>query len=167
MIVVEERLRDLFSQIPDIQLNADNLRKPTFSWGKKEELNRYIEKYKSALYPLIWLLPTEDTYNNLSELTNKKLVLIISTLETRDELFNPQRYQGSYDKVLNPLLDYVLQSLQNSSITRITNNESITIFREPNYSDNEENGTIDKWDAIRLECDVEFNDNCLKTLKWK
>ena len=167
MIVVEDRLRDLFNQIPEVRKNANNTNKPFFSWGKKEELNKYVLKTdESVLYPLIWLLPSNDDYNSLSERVNKKVTLIIATRETREELFNPQRLKGSYEQVLNPLLDYIIQALQNSSITRITNNDSISIFKEPNYSDNSENGVIDKWDAIRLECDVEFNNNCLNTIKW-
>ena len=167
MIVIEDMLRDLFAQIPSIQINANNTVKPTFSWGKKEELNRYIEKYKSALYPLIWLLPDEDTHNILSDMVTRKVTLIVATLETREELFNPQRYEGSFKTVLNPLVDYIVQGLQNSNATRIIDTDAIRVFKEPNYSESDENGTIDKWDAIRLECNVEFNNNCLNTLKWK
>lgn len=167
MIVVEDKLTELFDMIPSIQVNSNNLKKPVFSWGKKEELNRYVELYKSNLYPLIWLLPTEDTYNISSNLVTKRVVLILSTLETRQDILNPQRYRGSFEQVLNPLASYVVQALQNSSITRITNPDSITILKEPNYSDAGENATIDLWDAIRIECDVEFNNNCLKPIKWK
>ena len=168
MIVVEERLTELFAQLPEIQINPTNLNKPFFSWGKKEELNRYVEKTEeNVLYPLIWQLPTEESYNRLSELTETKLILIVATRETRGELYNPQRWEGSFKQVLNPLAEYIIQALENGSTTRIIDIDDISIFKEPNYSDNSENGVIDKWDAIRLECNVEFNDNCLKTIKWK
>lgn len=168
MIVVEERLQELFSQIPEIQLNSNNSNKPFFSWGKKEELNRYIlNTDEKVLYPLIWLLPSEDTQNILSEYATRQAVFILATRETRDELYNPQRYQGSYKNTLNPLTSYVIQALQNSSITRIINPNDIKVFKEPNYSDQGENATIDKWDAVRIECNVEINNNCLNTLKWK
>lgn len=168
MIVVEERLAELFAQLPEIQINPTNLNKPFFSWGKKEELNRYVLKTDdSVLYPLIWLLPTKDDYNRAAELVEKRLILIIATREIRTELYNPQRYKGSFEQVLNPLSEYVIQALENSSTTRVIDSTGIEIFKEPNYSDSGENATIDKWDAIRLELDVEFNDNCLKTIKWK
>lgn len=168
MIVVEDRLTELFGLIPAIQINPSHSNKPFFGWGKKEELNRYVLKKDAAvLYPLVWLLPSEDNYNILSERVSKKVILIIATRETNIEYYNPTRLKYSFKTTLNPLLNYVLQALQNSSITDITNNDSISVFKEPNYSDNSENGVIDKWDAIRLEIDVEFNSNCLNDIKWK
>lgn len=166
MIVIEERLRDLFNLIPNIQVNASNSLKPKFSWGKKEELNRYIKLNKSKSYPLIWLLPNVDIFNYSSKLVTRKCSFVIATLETRDELLNAQRYQGSYKNTLNPLTNYVVQALTNSSITRVVSTE-IEILKEPNYADKEESGTIDKWDAVRVECEVEINNFCLKPLKWR
>lgn len=168
MIVVEDKLRDLFTQIPDIQVNENTSTKPFFGWGKKEELNKYVLKTDAeVLYPLIWLLPTKDDYNRAAELVEKRLILIIATRETNIEYYNTTRLEYSFKTVLNPLSEYVIQALENSSITRVIDSTGIEIFKEPNYSDSGENATIDKWDAIRLELDVEFNDNCLKTIKWK
>lgn len=165
MIVVEERLRDLFKLIPNI-----NGKSIYYSWGKKEELNRYIIGYNKdnkQPYPLVWLLPSEEDHNLSSDKVTKRLSIVLATLETRIELYNAQRYQGSYKTYLNPLTDYVLQALQNSSITRLIEPNSVRVFKEPNYSDREENGTIDKWDAVRIDCEVEFNNNCLKDIKWR
>ncbi len=169
MIVIEEKLRELFNLIPDIQINSNNLQKPYFSWGKKEELNRYILGYNKQgeqPYPLIWLMPEVDTYNYMADMVTRRVVLILATLEPRSELYNAQRYQGSYTTTLNPLTSYVVQALRNSTITRVLDSSDIKIFKEPNYSDQGENATIDKWDAVRIECDVEFNNNCLNTIKW-
>lgn len=166
MIVVEERLRDLFDLIPEIQIKTGVSKKPSFSWGDKVELNRYLDKYKSSSYPLIWLLPSEDTFNHSSNLTDRNIVLILATLETRDELFNAQRFAGSYSQVLNPLTNYIIQAFESSNITRITSTD-IKILKEPNYSDNGKHGAIDKWDAVRISLDVEFNNSCLKPIKWK
>lgn len=166
MIVVEERLEELFNLIPEIQINSSNLKKPVFSWGKKEELNRWVEAYKSDTYPLIWLLPENESHNTFANRVTRRLVLILATLETRTELFNKQRYQGSYKSVLNPLTDYVIQALQKSSITRLVNANDVSVFKEPNYSERDENGSIDKWDAVRIECEVEISNNCLTSIKW-
>lgn len=167
MIVLEERLKELFALLPEIQINSQVSKQPIFSWGRKEELNRYIETYKSDSYPLIWLLqPQSETHNRLAKRVTQNVILILATLETRDELFNQQRWQGSYKSVLNPLAEYVIQALENSSITRLEDSTNITILKEPNYSESDKNGAIDKWDALRIECEVEFNDNCLNTIKW-
>lgn len=166
MIVIEDRLRDLFNLIPDIQVNTNNLVKPKFGWGDKLELNRYLELYDSSSYPLIWLLPDEDKHNYRTEFVERDLTLILATLETRKDLLNPQRYQGSYKYVLNPLTSYVTQSLLNSSIINRVLSDEISVFKHPNYTDKEENGTIDKWDAVKIKCRVEFNNYCLKPIKW-
>jgi hypothetical protein len=167
MIVLEERLKELFDLLPEIQIKSQLSRKPVFSWGRKEELNRYIETEKSDSYPLIWLLqPQSETHNRLAKRVTQNVILILATLETRKDLFNQQRWQGSYKNVLNPLAEYVIQALENSSITRLQDSTNITILKEPNYSDSGKNGTIDEWDALRIECEVEFNDNCLNTIKW-
>lgn len=167
MIVFEERLKGIFDLLPNIQVNQSNSRKPSFSWGKKDDLNRYIMKNKNASYPLIWLLPSVDTYNLLSDRVTRNVILIVATLETREDLYNEQRYKGSFKTVLNPLANYILQGLQGSSISRITNPNDISILKEPNYSDTGENATIDKWDALRIECNVEINNNCLNLIKWR
>ena len=36
MIVVEEKLRDLFDLIPEIEVNPTYSTKPFYSWGRKE-----------------------------------------------------------------------------------------------------------------------------------
>lgn len=164
MIVTEHRLRDLFTLIPEIRINENVSLKPFFGWGNKKELDRTLEEYKSSVYPLIWLLPTEDNYDFKRRVTRKKCVLIVATLEKNIDRLNPTRYERNFDVVLNPLTSYIIESLRKSSITELKSNE-VSIFKEPNYSESE--GTIDLWDAVRLEFDLEINNNCLKPIKWR
>lgn len=169
MIVVEEKLRDLFDMIPEIEINASNLVKPCFSWGDEGALRQFMVAAYNIdvnfnLYPLIWLLPSKDDNNPRAKTLTKKVSLVISTLETRDELLNDQRLQGTFKNVLNPLSDYIEQCFLNSSITLLQSN--IETFKHPNYSVNKKSGSIDKWDAMRIDCEVEFNSNCLKPIKW-
>ena len=165
MIVVEDKLESLFNQIPDIKVNDNITKKLTFSWGDELEINRYIEKSKSQCYPLVWLLPTEESYNNSTDLTQKEVSLVIAQLEVRKDLYNGQRWKGTYEHVLNPLTDYIIQAFSNSDTTRITDND-IGIFKHPNYSKKNENVSIDKWDAVRIDINIEFNNFCSNTIKW-
>ncbi len=170
MIVVEEKLRALFDMIPEIQINTNNLVKPCFSWGDELALTQFMDAaYKDVdfnLYPLIWLLPSVDDHNPRAKTLKKDIRLVISTLETRNETLNDQRLQGSFKKVLNPLADYIEQCFLNSSIT-IVLSENIKTFKRPNYSVNKKSGAIDKWDAMTIDLEVEFNNNCIKPLRWR
>ena len=49
MIVVENTLKQIFSQLPQVPDSSDKLFKPKFNWGSQEALNLFIattkEKY--------------------------------------------------------------------------------------------------------------------------
>lgn len=169
MIVVEQIVKDIVAQIPDLPLKTDLHRKPSFHWGDNKELNRYIQNVKGEAYPLVWLLPGIDKHN-IDNTVARKCEFIIATREARQELFNPHRYDRSFRIVLNPLTKYLVEGLQTSSATSI--GEEYHVRRFPNYSvrkyrDDNNNETIDLWDATKLTCDVVFSDNCLNTIKWQ
>ncbi len=167
MIVVEHAIRAIVATIPTIQINASLSATPKFHWGDELELNRYIKLKKDGAYPLVWLLPDSDKYEGENgEKAIRKCAFIIATREIRKELFNDQRYIKTFDVVLNPLTEYLIKGLTVSSISdRIGNGFTTTKF--PNYSaESEKNGTIDTWDAIRLEIEVRFfgKITCLKQI---
>ena len=79
MIIVEHKLRDVFNTIPEVLLNGSNTTvKPFFSWGDKKALDKYIKGYQSNCYPLIWLLPSEE-----SEDRRQKLPALVSSFPVR------------------------------------------------------------------------------------
>tara|TARA_R110000782_G_scaffold152954_1_gene245523 strand:- start:2192 stop:2713 length:522 start_codon:yes stop_codon:yes gene_type:complete len=166
MIVVEHSIRDIIKGMPSLQINPTKSSLPKFHWGDKKELNRYIQVMKEGSYPLIWLLPSVNTYEgNTGQSVTKECSFIIATRETRQSLFNNERYLKSFDIVLNPLTANLIHGLTSSNITsRIGNNYET--LNEPNYSedDGESNGTIDLWDAVSLTINVRFTDN-IKNLK--
>ena len=167
MIVVEHILRDIFAQIPEIRIDDNLSVTPKFGWGDKKELDRYLLKMGNKWFPLIWLLPNTDKHTERGQRVERTCNIVICTLEERLYLYNDQRYLLSYDTVLNPLTNYVIQGLENSSVTTLRDGEEI--FKHPNYSDTEakkKSATIELIDAVRIDCDVEFNNNCLKTIKW-
>ena len=161
MIITEHRIRDIIGTIPTIRLNVSESSKPFFHWGDKKELNRYLLK-KPEAYPLIWLLPTEENHIDRGRSVNKVCEFIIATRESRKDLYNDQRYLKSFDTILNPTTNKLIQGLTKSSIsTRI---DDFTIFKFPNYSETDQNFTIELWDAIKLTINMNFNDNCLKNI---
>lgn len=166
MIVVEHRLRDLVNSMPSIFINDSNELKPFFGWGNKDELNRTLEEYQSSVYPLIWLLPSLDSYDFKAKRVERNCSFIIATLETKKDLLNADRYNYNFDIVLNPLTSLLVSGLRKSSITRMVS-QRVEVFKEPNYSEIEKDGVIDLWDAVRIDCTVEFNNNCLRAIKWQ
>lgn len=162
MIIPEYILRDIFKQIPAIEMgNANNT--PFFHWGDKQELVKYIKTSESKNYPLIWLLPTVDYHYEYGTRCSKRLELVIATLETNESLFNTSRYDKSFRIVLNPLANQVVKGLTDSKITKIID-AKWEIFKHPKYSDDggKTNATIDKWDALKITFDkVIFDDGCL------
>lgn len=171
MIVVEHVIRSIIDMIPEIELNPSVTQKAKFHWGDEKELNRYIKTKKDNSYPLIWLLPSEDSYEGASksQVVLKDCSFVIATRETRKDLFNDERYIKTFDLVLNPLTEKLIHGLTSSNITDRIGNDW-TINRFPNYSaDSEENGTIDLWDAIRLDISIRFNQsvNCLRQINYE
>lgn len=169
MIVKENMLGQMIEGIPEVSLNNSNVTKsPSFGWGTKETLDRYIQKAESNCYPLVWLLPSEEIENRKANILTSNCVFIIATLEVRTELFNGSRLLNSFDKTLNPLAEYVKKGVELSNNMRIVNADSVRQFKHPNYSETneEDGGTIDKWDALKLEFEIEFTDNCYKQIQW-
>jgi hypothetical protein len=166
MIVVEHSIRDIVGTMPIVRLNDSVSNKPFFGWGDKAELGRYL-KLKPDVYPLIWLLPSIDNYINRGQTVNKSCELIIATRETRKEMFNDERYINSFDVILNPTTANLIQGLTKSGISTLVGGTNYGIFKFPNYSEADENYTIDLWDAVKLTIEINFNDNeCLKTINY-
>ena len=175
-IIVEHIMRDIFNQIPDININADLSKSIYFGWGNKKELNKQLvtllKDEDNVVYPLIWLLPSKDNYKDNGLTVTKECSIIVATRETREELLNDQRWQASFQYVLNPTSNYVIEGLRTSGASRILEGEW-SIERFSDFSDDEEESreddkhTIDLWDAIKIEASVEFTNNCLKTITWQ
>lgn len=170
MIVKEHILNEIFNTIPDVPLNGTNTtKKLSFSWGSKEDLDAYIKESESNCYPLVWLLPSEDKEDRRANTMTSRCVFIVATLEMDREKFNGSRYMDSFATTLNPLCEYIKESFDLASTTTMVDPENIVQFKKPNYSDGDrgEGGTIDLWDATRLEIEIEFSgNNCFKQIQW-
>ena len=167
MIVTEHNIRSIVATIPAIQMNADLLKTPSFGWGGEAELSRYLTKKKDAAYPLIWLLPSSDDYSGNGQQVDKECVLVIATRETREDMYNDERYINAFATILNPLTAYLIHGLDVSTISNLADREW-EVFKFPNYVNANKNYTIDLWDAIQLTIKVRFNNtsNCLKEISY-
>lgn len=171
MIIPEDIMREIVEQIPAIQVNATLTKKPNYHWGDRHELTKYLTVQKDSAYPLIWFLAGLDEHTDNGNYVERECVIIIATRESNRALLNDERLKKSYEVVLNPLLDYVVHGLRSYSRTDILR-EEWKVERKPDYSESyykgdNDNYTIDKWDAIRLTIDVRFNMlNCKTVISW-
>lgn len=172
MIIVEEKISSIVEQMPKIQVNSDYTTRPKFHWGDKHELVKFLELNKDDSYPLIWLLLGADVHVERGHLCKRQCEFVLATRETNKDLLNHQRFEKSYKFVLNPLLEYLIDGLKSSSISRVAE-DTWTVQRVPDYTESyykndNDNYTIDLWDALKLTISVEFNTNCLNAItSWQ
>jgi hypothetical protein len=174
MIVPEYILRDIVNQMPQISYQGQNsidlVRTIQFGWGDKKELNKYLLLRRNDSYPLVWLLsPSVEAHVDNSSKVERDCSIVVATLETRKDLYNPQRYEGTFNNILNPVTSYVIQGLRSFSKTRILNDNDVNITKFPNYSEDSnsnQGGSIELWDATRIDCRIEFNNSCSNNIKW-
>ena len=170
MIIVEDKIKAIVELVPVIQVNATYSSKPKFHWGDRHELIKYLKIKKDNAYPLVWLMLGEDEHFDNGLLCTRDCVFVIATRETNKDLLYDDRFLKSYQTVLNPVLKNLVDALKNSSTTRLVDG-SYRVERKPDYTESyykndNDNYTVDLWDAIRLSISVEFNSNCLNPIKW-
>lgn len=167
MIVPEKIIAEIVATIPAIQVNAYMLLSPKYGDGDKKELNRWLSKKKDEnAYPLVWLLPAKEDHQFYGKELVRKCQFIIATRESNEDLFNSERYLKAFDIVLLPLTEMLIQGLTRSQKTSLVG-QDWTISKYPNYSEVDENFTIDLWDALKLDIEIRFNNNkCLGTINY-
>ncbi len=166
-LVTEDSIDAIVNTIPEIRINDDLSKTPTFDWGGKAELARYLKLKGGSAYPLIWLLPSSDGHTNNGQQANKECVFVIAQRETRQDMFNRERYKKAFDTILNPLTDMLIHGLKVSTISNV-DDLAWNIDKFPNYVEADKNYTIDLWDAIQLTISVRFNNTseCLKAIDY-
>lgn len=165
-IVIQDIIKQLVDGLPEFKINNTNTKKATFSFGNESEINRYIKSTSGKIYPLIWLLPSKIDNNIKSNIANSRVSIIVATLENKIDKFNQKRYEDSFKQTLFPVRDYLVHSLDNSGATNIVGGD-VSTYEFPNYVKEDKSISINNWDAIRIECEVDFiRDKCIKSFTW-
>lgn len=166
----ENILANLFDLLPLANFSNSKTAKVGFGWGSQHDLNKYIKVLGSKQkYPLIWLVSSEWIENPLAKTikgNRKRFVIAINS--TKLENLNPSIWNTDFEVTLNPIKDNVLLALANSGRS-ILRKDNISIERVPNYSDGQDaTETIDIWNAIVIDCDIELNHNstCFNNIKF-
>jgi hypothetical protein len=174
MIIVEEILKEIFSQIPAIKDSNSVEFLPQFNWGSQNSLNLYLSQLKKTVkYPLIWLTETVDDSDIYAHKLEKPIKLILAKQSAHTNNTNPIIWETEFKNVLNPLLKNVITSIEKSGVTYIKGGKYKSI-RLANYSENEgvDSKTIDNWNVIVFEATIVFKEKadgtaeCIKTIKF-
>ena len=158
MIVAEERLNEVFSQIPGITGN-----KPVYAWGDQIHLNKWIKKNPDT-YPLIYQISKEEDHDILQNRLTTKWEAVIATRNKNTDLLNDERWAMSFRNELNPIASKIAEGFIKCNF--INWNHEVKIKRFGNYGENNEHFTVDIWDAILFEATIEITDNCSKPISW-
>lgn len=166
MIVIEDRLTEMFDYLPEMKNANDVLFKPTFMYGTQKQLLDFLRQNSkgTSKYPLIWLVYPYEEKHCRSEVEFKNLTLVLA-VETNSKMLNSQRMKETYAKVLIPLFDNIKKCFNKANISNSSDEYFVTKF--PNYSHKEdevENEATYIWDALRVTFDGKLNSNCLKPI---
>jgi hypothetical protein len=111
-------------------------------------------------------MPYEEEHLNQRRVKVSNMTLILA-VETNTQMLNSERMERTFKPILYPLLDDILRVLRVANTVSVNGEYRATKF--PNYSDDtngEESGFVDIWDAVKLQLDCTFNNNCLREIKF-
>lgn len=162
MIVVEERLTEVFAQLPEI----DGF-KPVYDWGNKEHLLKVLHLYadeKQSPYPLIYQVSDESEQDSITNEGEVNLALVVATLVTDQSLLNKNRWAMSYQNVLIPVVKNIETAFTKGGIFRWDGQYKLKNY--PNYGSGEANSTTEIWDAIRITTKIVVTDGCVNKIRF-
>lgn len=165
MIVVEKRLTDVFSQLPEI----DGF-KPIYKWGNEEHLIQQLtlfSKENKSIYPLIYQTSIGSNQDAIAKTAEVKPTFILACRNENVSLVNENRWAMSYENVLYPLVDNIEKCFHRAGIFMWDGKFRVDEY--PNYkSITHKNKTIDIWDALTITFlnNVTINDRCINTIKF-
>lgn len=161
MIVVEEILAELFSQLPKYKDSNNKEFEIKYEWGSEKDLTLFLKTISGNKYPLIWLVQGRQTDNDFTHSTERNLRLILAKNSEQKTNRNPTVFKNDFKNCLNPLLVNVLKCLKSSGVTSIINNGQMDVDRRANYTEESNESktfAIDYWNAIILDINVRFEE---------
>lgn len=168
MIVPENILKQIFAQLPKVVDSNLIEFSVGFNWGSQDALNLFLsQKEISAKYPLIWMVESPEDTTQAEVIKSVKLIIAKNSQHQTNT--NPIIWQTEFETVLNPILENVVKALERSEATFIVkrNDVKYKVQRLANYSEDGTNAkTIDNWNVIIFEAEINFNSNCINTINF-
>lgn len=171
MIIPEDILTEIFSQLPPY-IDSNSKSFPIkFEWGDQPDLLKFLRTISGNKYPLIWLVSGEETVQRYAHTLRRRCRLILAKDSKNVESRNPTVWKKEFDTCLNPLLKNVIKALESSGVTMIVGGE-YTERREANYTEEDQTKATDFWNVIVLDLEIQFTEKadgaaqCIKTIKF-
>lgn len=162
MIVVEEKLTEIFEQLPEI----DGFN-PIYKWGNEFHLQQQLELYSKANtspYPLIYQTSNKSVQHSFAKTCDASLKLVLACQNTDVSLTNEERWAMSYRNILYPLLNNI--ELAFDKCGAIVWNGDYDMQEFPNYGNGKDNFTLDVWDAIVVDVKIQILDECIGKINF-
>lgn len=160
MIIIEDIIKSSVAQMQAFDLGNRKTEKPTYFWGDKNELNRFLISTKSQGYPLIWQLPSPKIIRINEVEQTSEFIVAVNYIKEDNSLFNDDRLNITFKPILYPLAQAFLLQLNKSRNISI-NIAEYDLMDYPNYSvTSKENQVVDLWDAVTLKVDAIYQNNC-------
>ena len=168
MIVVEDKLKEIFERLPAMKYEVGGAHSfiPVFGYGSQIELNKFLKSQESEQthpYPLIWLLYPYKELHKKKKVELDDLVLILAT-NTNSQMLNKERIDTNFKKVLIPLFDNIQKAFKLAVNVNLL--QEVEVVKFPNYSgdDDKESSsfTTDLWDAMKTIWQISINTACLR-----
>lgn len=159
---IELKFKEILSYLRPIKDAKGYEFKPVFDWGTEDVLNKFMAKHKQP-YPLIWLV--QDNNKSSYDIPERNTRLIIATRSKMPDEFNTFQHEHDFKVILQPVTESVIRALKVNGMTSIAKN--FTYQNLPNYSVvKDKTKTIDVWNAIVLDVNVKFINNCIINKKY-
>lgn len=149
MIVVEERINEILSQMPLV-----DDKRPVYAWGDLYHLNKWVER-KPDTYPLIYQTSKKEIQDTAHRRVTTKWEAVIATQNLNKDLFNDERWALSFRNVLNPIAERIKEGFNKCGF--VNWDGKVEIERFGNYGDNNQHFTVDIWDAISFKATIEIS----------
>jgi len=160
-VVVEERLTELFSFLPEI----GEWGKPKYYFGDDKEINSLIKVSGGNIYPLIY--QTSNRFNENAKNPNvvEADLTFVLAVQNTVPMFNSNRWATSYRNVLRPLYENIKILFSKANI--IVSDFEYQVDTTPNYSETEskeKNKFIDIVDALVVSVTLKITSGCINTV---
>lgn len=144
--------------IPEMEINSNISRKPSFGWGNSDSLRAFLAQYQEAHNPLIWSVPKETSDSNIPGLFRREVELNLCAIEENVNLLNGVRLNPdrSFKKILSPLWEQLERRFRLSNITMTTDMPNVMLL--PNYKLGDSYETQFIWDVMKVKFIVNYSE---------
>lgn len=143
--------------MPEIEVNANVTRKPSFGWGNSDDLRKFLQQHQEKHNPLIWSVPQPATPSDFMGIYQRTAELNLCVVESNQDLLNEIRLDPgrSFNKVLVPMWYELRRRIALSDISMVDDVPGIELI--PNYKVGDQFEGQYVWDVLKLTFTVNYS----------